>query len=152
MNTDWSQFIPSMIATFTGFILALFGQWCAGKLQGFFQLKNLKIRIKQELEIIKNQLINYNETNLDVQPFKTPTWDEAISAGQISILSADLRVKLFNVYSLIQEFNSWSRVQANNFFTVHSYDELLIKALKDIKEKLLSKEGIASIVLAISDV
>lgn len=152
MNTDWSQFIPSMIATFAGFILALIGQWGAGKIHDFLQLRDLKSRIRQELEIVKNQLSGYKETCLDVQPLKTPTWDEAISAGQISILPADLRAKLFKVYSSIQEFNSWSRVQANNFFKDRSYDELLVKALKDLKENLLSDKGTTSIVAAISAV
>lgn len=152
MNTDWSQFVPSMIATFAGFILALIGQWGAEKLHNFFQLRDLKKRIRQELEIVRSQLTDFKETSLDVQPLKTPTWDEAISAGQISILPADLRARLFNIYSSIQEFNSWSRVQANNYFKDRTYDELLIKALKEIKEKLLSDEGSISIAAAISAV
>lgn len=152
MNTDWSQFVPSMIATFAGFILALIGQWGAEKLHDFFQLRNLKSRIKQELEIVKSQLIKFKETDLDVHPLKTPTWDEAISAGQISILPADLRAKLFNVYSSIQEFNSWSRVQVNYFFKERSYDNLLVKALNELKEKFLLDEGNISIIAAISAV
>ncbi len=152
MNTDWSQFVPSMIATFAGFILALIGQWGAENLHDFFQLRNLKSRIKQELEIVKNQLIKFKETDLDVHPLKTPIWDEAISAGQISILPADLRAKLFNVYSSIQEFNSWSRVQVNYFFKERSYDNLLVKALNELKEKFLLDEGNISIIAAISAV
>lgn len=138
MNTDWSQFWPSMIATLAGFILALLGQWAAGKLHNYFQQRDLKARIKQELELVKIQLSDLTDTALDLQPLKTPTWDEAISAGQISILQADLRVYLFNVYSLIQEFNSWNRVQANYYFTNSTYNDLLTKSIKDLKERLLS--------------
>lgn len=139
MNTDWSQFWPSMIATLVGFILALLGQWAAGKLHNYFLKKDLKSRIGQELMLIKNQLGNYSDTELDMHPLKTPTWDEAISSGQICILQMEIRACLFKVYSLIQEYNSWSRVQANYYFANNKYNDLLTKELKNLKVSLLSK-------------
>lgn len=115
-SVDWSQFWPSMIATFAGFVLALLGQFAFEKCKSIFESKGLLKRLKTELEDIKTTLEKFKPGDIEPQPLKTLVWDEAINAGQVSLLNASKRVLLFKIYKQIQEFNSWFEIQTNYYF------------------------------------
>ena len=116
LAVDWSQFWPSMIATFVGFLLALIGQFAFEKVKSFVDSRDLLKRLKTELKDIKTILDKYNPLEIERQPLKTLVWDEAINAGQVSLLNAKKREALFKIYKQIQEFNSWSEIQTNYYF------------------------------------
>lgn len=134
LYVDWSQFWPSMIATFAGFVLALLGQLFFEKMKSFVDSKELLKRLKVELNDICTTLKNLLPTDIDVQPLKTLVWDEAINVGQVSLLKATKRAILFKIYKQIQEFNSWCKIQTDFYF---SHDSNLNEKLKQelIKQK-----------------
>ncbi|GHT10787.1 hypothetical protein FACS189426_11700 [Bacteroidia bacterium] len=140
MCIDWSQFLPSMIATFIGFVLALIGQWFFGYIKKSKGSGELKSHIAEELNSIKLALENFESTFLDVQPLKTPIWNALINAGQVALLDTQIREQLFGVYSTIQEFNSWSLVQTNYYFENERYNELLTNELTKLKTELINNE------------
>lgn len=140
MCVDWSQFLPSMIATFVGFVLALLGQW----LFLFFVKTNnsheLIEHIVEELTNIKIDLEKFSCNSLDIQPLKTPVWNAVINAGQVALLDTKMREQLFSVYNAVQEFNSWCLVQTNYYFENERFNTLLTTELKKLKEEMLLKE------------
>lgn len=115
-GTDWTQFWPSMIATFVGFALALFGEFAFEKIKSHRDAKSLLIRIRTELGEIQDDLTNWHAALIGCQPLKTPVWDEAINAGQVSLLDKNARKEFFNIYKQIQGFNSWSEEQTKYYF------------------------------------
>ena len=146
--TDWSQFWPGMIATFVGFVLALFGQFCWEKGKDVINAKHLLKRIKAELEEIKGELNDIGDNSIEAQPLKTLVWDEAINTGMISLLSDDKRKMLFGIYKQIQEFNSWFTIKTEYFFSHGNHNKDLCEELADQKGILLGseqKEGKTSI-------
>ena len=142
MYVDWSQFLPSMIATFVGFVLALTGQWFFGYIKKSKESDELKSHIAEELNSIKIDLEQFVSTSLDVQPLKTPIWNALINAGQVALLDTNTREQLFRVYNTIQEFNSWCLVQTNYYFENEKYNELLTNELTLLKAELLNSENL----------
>ena len=140
LATNWNGFLPSMIATFIGFVLALLGQWGFGHIKEYKASKQLKERIARELVRIKSDLEVFVSIALDVHPLKTPVWNAAINAGQISLLAGKNREQLFLVYNAIQEFNSWCLVQTNYYFEKGRYNDLLTNELHNLKAELLNDE------------
>ncbi len=115
-GTDWSQFWPSMIATFVGFALALIGEFAFEKIKSHCDAKSLLTRIQIELGEIKADLERWHPALIGCQPLKTPVWDEAINAGQVSLLDKNKRKEFFKIYKQIQGFNSWSEEQTKYYF------------------------------------
>lgn len=118
---SWDQFIPSIIATFIGFILALIGNYWLEtwleKRKNKKEIKKLFERLKHELSNLKLVLSGLNKYNLEKNPLETPVWNEAINVGLISLIEADFRKKLFTVYKKINELNSWYEIKTNYYFT-----------------------------------
>jgi hypothetical protein len=141
---DWTQFWPSMIATFFGFILALIGQWFLGRRKERAEAKALVDRIKQEFNRIISVLSDIKITQAQIDPLKTPVWDAAINAGQISLLDAELREDLFSIYNAIREFNSWNAVQANYYFDNSKPNPQLMNEIEKLRAELLDEEATAT--------
>ena len=142
MCVDWSQFLPSIIATFVGFVLALTGQWFLGYVKKSKEANELKSHIAEELNSLKIDLEQLVSTSLDVQPLKTPIWNALINAGQVALLDTNIREQLFRVYNTIQEFNSWCLVQTNYYFENEKHNELLKNELTTLKAELLNTESL----------
>lgn len=140
MNTDWSEFWPSMIATFAGFVLALLGQLLFERAKERSDAKELLARIVQELTVVKGALMDINSTQVQIDPLNTPAWDAAISAGQVSLLKPKLREKFFLVYDAIREFNSWNLVQTNYYFSNMVINDQIKQEIEKIKKELLCTE------------
>ncbi len=139
-SVDWSQFWPSIIATFAGFLLALFGQWLWERYKDEKESKALQKRLKVELEIAENVLSQYHKGIIDLRLIKTPVWDEAIHAGKISLLKMEIRSKLFVVYNAIDEFNSWCAAKTKYYITNGTHNEKLCDELEKQKGRLLGQE------------
>ena len=115
-HIDWWQLLPEIIATFVGFILALFGQFLWEKGKEIKEAKHLLERIAKELKGIKQVLIDIDPVTYEMQPLKTLIWDEAINAGKISLLEETKRERLLKIYKQIQEINSWFAIQTKYVF------------------------------------
>ncbi len=113
---DWGQFIPSIFATFIGFVLALIGEYVFDRHKDKKSTIELCERIKAELECIKEELGKLTEYSLDKNPLKTPVWDEAINVGIISLIPINVRSQLFAIYKRIHELNSWYEIKTNYYF------------------------------------
>ena len=145
-TTDWSQFLPDLIATFIGFLLALVGElW----LENYFDRKrnkknanSLLIRLNDELNDAINLLGNIKQNTLNQNPIKTLVWDEAINSGLVSILDTDIRIPLYSIYKEIDEFNSWCNIKTNWYFEHYDsspYNESLEKEIENQRQMLLGK-------------
>lgn len=149
VEPEWNQFWPSMIATFVGFVLALLGQFAWERWKEKHDAKGLISRIKSELGDVITVLTAVTDTSLEAHPLKTLVWDEAINAGQVSLLKPNIRAGLFVIYKQIQEFNSWFLVKTNYYFEHNGvYNQQLNDELAEQKKILLgeiSKESKSSI-------
>lgn len=141
-GTDWSQFWPGMIATFVGFLLALLGEFLFEKIKERLDANGLLKRITAELIDIKNDLKQWEPTLIERQPLKTLVWDEAINAGQVSLLKKSSRTLLFKIYKEIQEFNSWSEEQTRFYFEHDGLlSDLIASELFDEKKIMLGEKS-----------
>lgn len=145
---NWNEFIPSIISTFVGFILALIGDYL---LETYLEnrknnreAKDLLDRLVGELEVVKKVLSDCSDYTLDKKPLKTPVWDEAISAGMISLVGTEIRQKLFVIYKKINELNSWYEIKTEFYFAHIECDDVskrynpeLDKEINKMKELLL---------------
>ena len=100
--TDWSQFVPSVLATVIGFFLALVFQ------QGIYEILKSKILnrikakalitdIKKELERILNDLTGLSlviDKAFFVDPIKTPVWEGILNTNEVELLARFKNVKL----------------------------------------------------------
>lgn len=127
-SVDWTQFWPSMVATFVGFVLALLGQFLFERIKSFGNSKQLLKRLEGELRDTETTLESLTSTEIETQPLKTLVWDEATNSGQFSLLKAKKRTELFKIYKQIQEFNSWFEIQTKFYF---EHDNQLNEGLKN---------------------
>ncbi len=137
---DWTQVAIDLFVTFFGFGLAIFGERVTDWLKTRSDIRELKNLIKEELKKVLNDLENFSEETLDVQPLKIPSWESAINTGQVSLFELTIRNKLFRIYNTINEFNSWCLVHTNYYFEKGEQNKLLIKEINRIKEKLLGND------------
>ncbi len=137
---DWTQVSIDLFVTFFGFGLAIFGERVTDWLKTRSDIRELKNLIKEELKKVLNDLENFSEETLDVQPLKIPSWESAINTGQVSLFELTVRNKLFRIYNTINEFNSWCLVHTNYYFEKGEQNKLLIKEINRIKEKLLGND------------
>lgn len=138
---NWTQVAIDLFVTFVGVGLAIIGERITNWIKIRRETRELKKLIKAELEKIFNDLKNFNEETLDVQPLRVPSWESAVNIGQVSLFDIVTRNKLFCVYNTINEFNSWCLIHTNYYFEKGQQNKLLIKELNNIKKKLLSNES-----------
>ena len=151
---DWSQFLAGLVAT----VIGIFGPFY---LQSIIERRNKRQRaiqylndIKKELKSIKEQLLAVQTTDIYINPIKTPMWDSLINTNEIQLLSllnikrigsnvANPTKQIFQIYDLINEYNSWWNMYSQGAVVgSRSQKELeSIKAFVDqLKFKLLCKE------------
>ncbi len=127
--TDWAQFIPSLIATIVGFLLALlFQQILYNAITGRKKAKAQIIKIKNELSDIVREITliideeTENQTTLAyIDPIKTPVWDAVLNTNELQLISdyldksrkkvliedkSDILTKIFGLYGLINSIKN----------------------------------------------
>lgn len=140
-TTDWSQFVPSIIATLVGFFLALvFQQFLYEKIKEGSQNRK---KAKAQIDKIKNELLGVvkeiekiveaeqkRQTTLAyIDPIKTPVWDAVLNTNELQLISdylykyrkkisdktdGDLLTQIFSLYGLISEYNKWHNLYSEN--------------------------------------
>ena len=143
---SWDQFVPSIIATFIGFVLALIGDYFLQtgleKRKQTKEVNDLFSRLLAELEDMKTVLEGLNEYTLEKNPLKTPVWDEAINVGLISLIETNLRKSLFTIYKKLEELDSWYAIKTNYYFShpKEPYNNELNNEIKKQVDRLLGEE------------
>lgn len=122
--SDWSQFFPTMIATFVGFVLAILGTWIYDLIKRRDERNGLKRDIKKELlkiqkiirEIEEEDKIaeNQNSRILRINPLKCYVWDAAIGSDKISLFGKiSWYGDLLQVYDTINDYNEWQLLKSD---------------------------------------
>lgn len=97
---DWSQFLPSMIATFFGFVLALIGATLTGLVTKRIKISKLRNRVFFELAQF---YIDITENDDSVLSYDYPIWDSVISSSiLLDIGDNGLLSELSNLYGQIK--------------------------------------------------
>ena len=155
--SDWSQFIPTMIATFVGFILAILGTWIYDTIDKKNECNNLKKDIRNELLKVQNVLIEIeaednraiNEKNsiLRINPLKCYIWDSAISANKVNLLTKLVWYsELLQIYDTINDYNEWQLLKSDKILEgkditainehIENLKTNIIFGIRDIIDKL----------------
>lgn len=162
-NSDWSQFVPSVLATLIGFILAIvFQQYLYEKIKDFILNRR---RIKSQIRKLKDELTKevmnlcLDIESLYIDPIKTPVWDGVLNTNEIRLLGdyfkskekkltsrfgqpngkpLDICENLFIVYGLISEYNKWWNLYSEQCATGCKEDVLsnIVKFLHDSEKTL----------------
>ncbi len=151
-DPDWSQFVPSIIATIVGFFLALvFQQFLYEKIKEGSQNRK---KAKAQIDKIKNELLGVineiekiveaeqeRQTTLAyIDPIKTPVWDAVLNTNELQLISdylyksrkkisdknnGDLLTQIFSLYGLISEYNKWHNLYSENRAAGRKKEDLL---------------------------
>lgn len=156
ITTDWSQFIPSMIATFVGFVLALLGQAIYEHCKERSSAKSCVSSIRDELESIYNILKDIDTTDPN-NILRTPVWDGIVDSYKINMLGMKGKTEgwylhLFEKYNLIREFNKWSDIYTSKYLDIyqHVFSELTEKEVITFIDLFNAKSrGLESITLTL---
>ncbi|MDE6505138.1 MAG: hypothetical protein K2L42_04630 [Clostridia bacterium] len=160
---DWSQFVPSVLATVIGFFLAIVFQQGVYEFVKNIILNGIKangviIGVKKELDRIAAVLGNLNDGTIYVDPIKIPVWDGILNANEFELLRRFKKVKLckrirrdknlitkygakelkrlnFNLYDLI--LSVYGVVQEyNKWWYIYSENYAEMLAFNGAKEKM----------------
>lgn len=107
--TDWSQFLPSLIATLVGFGLALLGEWIVRSISKKVQAKDLKRQLSNEVENILKKIDELEKNTMlsEDNPLRIPVWKTAISSNSLNVLDKTTRSVFMRLYDNIEAYNSW---------------------------------------------
>lgn len=141
-NCDWSGFIPTMIATFVGFILAIVGTWIYDSIKEKDERKSLVIDLKNELWKIRADLNSIFEEDqcaetannkiLRINPLKCYIWNAALSTGKITLLDKkNWYSDLLKIYNIITDFNEWQLLK-----TTKILEDIEVEPINMYLEKL----------------
>lgn len=131
-GSDWSQFVPTLIATFAGFILAIVASFIYDSIRDKNDQGQLIIHLKDELEDvaleiqrISGDMRKENETILWVDPLKVYIWDATTSNNKLSLISSKVWYKdLLSIYHSIKEYNSWELLRTNAILLGLEYEDI----------------------------
>ena len=150
MPIDWSQFIPTMIATFVAFMLTLLGTYLYDMYKDNEQKKAFLINLRKELEDIQRELGNINRlledgtcSSIWVVPLKTYIWDSIIENNKASLISDEYWYKdLLAIYHMAREYNSWHLLRTEIILQglcKGNRDDDITDGIIKLKEELESK-------------
>lgn len=153
-SSNWSQFIPSIIATFIGFVLAILGMWIYDSIKNYFERKNLRkdirnelIKIQEVLKIIEkedNIAKGNNSKILRINPLKCYIWESTISTNKVSLLNKlPCYSELLSIYDTINDFNQWQLLKSNKILEGISVYDINIHLEELQKLLILQVENIA---------
>lgn len=111
LSVDWSQFWPSIIATFVGVVAAIYVQkkyedWKQNK-----EAKEMQQKIILELEEIKSTLKSVSKVSTEklvLSPISLPIYKGLVASAKISLFSRFAWYTEFcEVYNMLETYNSW---------------------------------------------
>ena len=145
MRADWSQFIPTMIATFVAFCLTLFSTYLYDNHKDDVQREIFIRDICKELNEMKSDLISINDimhnnmylnSMLWVNPLKTYIWDSHIDDNKTYLISGEKWYEeLLAIYHIAREYNTWHMLRTDMILHNLSYSSI-DKGIADLKEDL----------------
>lgn len=136
---DWSQFWPSLIATFLGVIAAIFVQKKYEDWKEKREAEEFEKKIYSELTLISQRLKDISikiDNNLLLYPLDFPVYKGLIASGKISLINRYSWYELFlEIYNNLEIYNAWHTYRT---YTGISKNSEIIILLHKIESKLLS--------------
>lgn len=163
VNVDWSQFIPSLIATCLGCTLAIFFTSCYDRWNYEKEKKEALQNIINELEKVKNEVnsirakADYN-SYFYLSPLKTPFFDSLIHVKKLVLLIETVPQKgnktvppdgnetapkngneesILLLYEYIVEYNAWQTWRTNHR-NVESDMQLAESCITELEGRIIS--------------
>lgn len=145
--SDWTQFFPTIIATFVGFVLAILGMWIYDSIKQHFERKELRKDIKNELlkiqEVLRtiekdDNIAKGNDSRiLRINPLKCYIWESTINTNRISLLNKmPCYCDLLLIYDIINDFNQWQLLKTTKIIEGVDVDAINIY-LEELKNSLI---------------
>ncbi len=108
-RVDWSQFIPGVLETFIGVIIALIFQKIYEDIKENKEANKQKLRIKNELINILDDLTQIQENNIMVlNPIKMPIFQGLKNSAKLSLLERFVWYdEMLSVYNELSSYVSW---------------------------------------------
>jgi hypothetical protein len=128
MTIDWSQFVPSMSATFAGVVLALIGTRLYDKRKDSHDKNGLILEFQEELEKLCKDIDNtVGSKNIKfcLNPAKTPVWDSVINTKKLMLIRKyHWYQELMALYDDIKDYNEWHRLRTRQYYDKKDISEL----------------------------
>lgn len=147
---DWSQFIPTMIATFLAFCLTLFASYLYDKYKDSVQRSVFLHDIRNELKTMRDELKKINGILNDntkstswMYPLKTYIWDSLIDNNMSYLISSEKWYgNLLAIYHMAKEYNSWHMLRTEIMVKGRVNSEI-DRGITRLMEDLIKKIDIA---------
>lgn len=146
---DWSQFVPTLIATFIAFCLTLFASYLYDKYKECVQKRVFIHDICRELDAMQTDLCTINDAmhnnkhqrpSLWLKPLKTYIWDSYIDGNNTYLISGEQWYEdLLAIYHIAREYNTWHGLRTDMILHNLSYSSIdvgIIELEKDIEKKI----------------
>ena len=142
---DWSQFVPTLIATFIAFCLTLFASYLYDNYRDSVQrtvfthdvCKELKT-MRDDLHVITNTMSNNSISTTWLNPLKTYIWDSLIDNNKAYLISNETWYgDLLAIYHMAREYNSWHMLRTEIIVQGRSNAEM-DNGIVQLKEKLVN--------------
>ena len=141
-NIDWSQFIPTMIATFVGFLLAQMGMRLYNRAKNRSARRDLISSFISELELIRNKLIAMSDAkfeNMMIHPIKMSVWESSINSNKLILLQSYAWYKdLYLCYSGLKDYNEWHNIRTK-LVLWHSDEEKFAAGIEELTINLKNR-------------
>lgn len=147
MNVDWSQFIPSIIATCLGCTLAIFFTSCYDRRNNKKEKTEVLQNVISELEKVKNEVSSIRAKTghskyFYLSPLKTPFFDSLIHVKKLVLLTETVskstnKESILLLYEYIVEYNAWQTWRTNHR-DVESDMQLAEGCITELEERILS--------------
>jgi hypothetical protein len=134
-NSDWSQFLSSIVATLFGFGLAIIGERIYDFIKDKSEQNILSLAFKKELMKIAVEMDDIDLKLMYIDPIKTPIWESSLSTNKVALLHKEIWYgDLFRCYAILKEYNDWHNVRTSLILNSHDNQNE-----KDYKEKITQK-------------
>ena len=148
-NINWTQFIPTMIATVIAFGLTILGTYLYDNYVERKEKKEFIINLRNELNDMlaslsdtQTKLLDKEEIYLWVNPLKTYIWDSIANTNRLSLISKELWYKdVLEIYHTVREYNTWHMIRTNATIQDQEdtyIEESLKKTSKELEEMINS--------------
>ncbi len=149
---DWSQFVPTLIATFAGCGLAILLTDAYDKHKQAKEKEDIVTNIIAELSKVKIQIENIQKKENSgefcyyMSPLKIPFYESLIHTDKLEYLTDFFRIvqnensgnetSVFLLYEYISEYNAWHTLRSYSIQHVE-VKQVIDPVLRDLEEKIV---------------
>ena len=141
---DWSQFLPTLLATFFGCIIAVILTIIYDSVRKHIDVAESLLHLEEELKSIKETIVDIKNKEAEsfLCPLYTPVYSSLVSSHRFVMVLDSKRIKDFDekqgkiccfalIYEYISEYNLWQNMRTQNRKQLDTEDDKRVREYID---------------------